>query len=765
MYLASSTDLLNWTPWSGNPLLTPTSSSWDSSGLWTESFVMLNNNYYIYYEADGSLGWVTGFAKAAAYSSGNPITPDAAAWTKSSDAAIKHGPSGSWDDSYCIDPMIREFDGIYYVFYTGNSANGYAYSTSPEGPWIKYSSSGSALWTKTGTPSVSGGIITLGSGSSIESSSTFLYNAIEYRANFDGSAQALKWAGFIYGSTNGRTMIGTTKTDANLYLKNYVSNEATSQLTGVDPSNYHIYEILWENGKSIGRVDHGTVSATLTTQVPTNALPVTFYNYEDTTYNLQVDWVFVRPYSDPEPTTNVGSEEQLVYTLTVNVIGGGYVNSNNTGPYHSGDVVQLTAVGASNSIFQSWSGDLTGSGNPATLVIDNNKTVTATFMQMINAPWLSGWPYRKGHIINSASGAGTDYQVSITTYYGEPVSSMQDTRFGHFTKYADNPLTSIPDYGASGVVHPDVHYFQGGMDGYEYWMVYTPYPPDSSERPSILRSHDGVTWTDAGITNPVISEGPCNPDPDMIYVSALNKWFMVWTIYWSGTAQKICLAYSSDGKTWTEYNGSPINGNADPIILSGDDTEKQSWESAGGNSKVTEPTILYEDGVFYLYYCSWVNGNNQGPVGLATFEWDDNNNSILNFQRNANNPLIDIGGCGHADISKSGSTYYMYVVHGQDLVLLTSEDKLSWTNDGVVLQPGATRAWDSSFIYRSCPLTDGDDSIIDFGGSIKLCYSAWGSPNIGLATGTDIESTVPSRQCEFERTLPPRFWRCKIHSE
>ena len=49
--------------------------------------------------------------------------------------------------------------------------------------------------------------------------------------------------------------------------------------------------------------------------------------------------------------------------------------------YHFGDVVQLTAIAASGWTFSGWSGDLTGTVNPATITITGNKTVTATFTQ------------------------------------------------------------------------------------------------------------------------------------------------------------------------------------------------------------------------------------------------------------------------------------------------------------------------------------------------------------------------------------------------
>jgi hypothetical protein len=70
------------------------------------------------------------------------------------------------------------------------------------------------------------------------------------------------------------------------------------------------------------------------------------------------------------------------YTLTVNVVGQGSVALNPPGgTYPSGTSVQLTANATAGWHFDHWSGDLTGSANPATLVMNGNKTVTATFVQ------------------------------------------------------------------------------------------------------------------------------------------------------------------------------------------------------------------------------------------------------------------------------------------------------------------------------------------------------------------------------------------------
>jgi hypothetical protein len=40
--------------------------------------------------------------------------------------------------------------------------------------------------------------------------------------------------------------------------------------------------------------------------------------------------------------------------------------------------------------------------------------------------WLSGWQYRKSHVINPSSGAGTGYQIKITVHYGSGTDSGSD---------------------------------------------------------------------------------------------------------------------------------------------------------------------------------------------------------------------------------------------------------------------------------------------------------------------------------------------------
>ncbi len=68
------------------------------------------------------------------------------------------------------------------------------------------------------------------------------------------------------------------------------------------------------------------------------------------------------------------------YTLTVAATGSGIVEiTPKQADYDSGATVSLQAIGANGGTFSGWGGVLTASGKTATVVMDGNKTVTASF--------------------------------------------------------------------------------------------------------------------------------------------------------------------------------------------------------------------------------------------------------------------------------------------------------------------------------------------------------------------------------------------------
>ncbi len=92
--------------------------------------------------------------------------------------------------------------------------------------------------------------------------------------------------------------------------------------------------------------------------------------YEDATGTVNVDG---------DKTVDVTLSRKL-YTLSIEVTGEGTVTKNLDKPeYTHGEEVQLTAIPDAGWSFTNWTGDLTGSDNPKAIVMDQNRSVTATF--------------------------------------------------------------------------------------------------------------------------------------------------------------------------------------------------------------------------------------------------------------------------------------------------------------------------------------------------------------------------------------------------
>lgn len=73
-------------------------------------------------------------------------------------------------------------------------------------------------------------------------------------------------------------------------------------------------------------------------------------------------------------------QEATTYTLNVDVDGLGEVAvTPDKAAYESGEVVELRATALPGYLFSGWRGDLTGNDNPIQIVMDGNKSVTATF--------------------------------------------------------------------------------------------------------------------------------------------------------------------------------------------------------------------------------------------------------------------------------------------------------------------------------------------------------------------------------------------------
>jgi uncharacterized repeat protein (TIGR01451 family) len=238
-------------------------------------------------------------------------------------------------------PNIAVGNNTIYMYYNNSAAsaasNGNSTFESFEDDWDQLNGEEPSLsqptggvfspfsWiTLSGTPTTSGGVLSLADGDGIRSTATYLYNAVGMRAKF-GLGNGKESGGFINGASGPRTMVGDLTADPNnLFLIDYVTGFDTvlfPRVGGEDWHNaYHIFEVRWKLNHSLGDIDHGNSSAqsTLPAQVPSTSLPVTLYSFSGSGATLLVDWVYIRQYRDPEPTSAVGGEQGLV-ALSIDV--------------------------------------------------------------------------------------------------------------------------------------------------------------------------------------------------------------------------------------------------------------------------------------------------------------------------------------------------------------------------------------------------------------------------------------------------------------
>ncbi|MDZ7756742.1 InlB B-repeat-containing protein [Rhodohalobacter sp.] len=116
------------------------------------------------------------------------------------------------------------------------------------------------------------------------------------------------------------------------------------------------------------------------------------------TANAALGWTFrewtgdLSGSSNPE-TIVVDEDKQITavfeeippeeYTVSINTEGSGSVNKDpNKSTYIEGEEVTLTATADMGWIFKEWTGDLSGSSNPETIVVDEDKQITAVFEEI-----------------------------------------------------------------------------------------------------------------------------------------------------------------------------------------------------------------------------------------------------------------------------------------------------------------------------------------------------------------------------------------------
>ncbi len=211
----------------------------------------------------------------------------------------------------------------YYLYY-GNTAAG-APPANPLNVFLFHdnfagASVDTSKWTITqGTATVSGGVLTLNRRSSIWANPPYASatdTAWEARAqlststarffNYWGASDQVGYAGNYI----------TFRTDnASHYAENGIPGTFTNTtFTANTPTSFHIYTFTREGTAGVRYFQDATQVAYLTTNVPSANLQVFVWN-NTPNQTQQYNWVRVRPYVTPEPTTSFGDIVTVEYQL------------------------------------------------------------------------------------------------------------------------------------------------------------------------------------------------------------------------------------------------------------------------------------------------------------------------------------------------------------------------------------------------------------------------------------------------------------------
>jgi hypothetical protein len=145
---------------------------------------------------------------------------------------------------------------------------------------------------------------------------------------------------------------------------------------GLDTEYYFEYGTTTAYGSTTSVADAGSGTSAISVMAAISGLvPETTYYFRIVATNSSVTSYGADASFDTLSATSA-------YDLNVNIVGSGTVTLDPPGgTYAPGTVVTLTAAGDPGWGFGGWSGDLSGTANPATITMNSDRNITATFVQ------------------------------------------------------------------------------------------------------------------------------------------------------------------------------------------------------------------------------------------------------------------------------------------------------------------------------------------------------------------------------------------------
>jgi hypothetical protein len=142
----------------------------------------------------------------------------------------------------------------------------------------------------------------------------------------------------------------------------------------------------------------------------------------------------------------------------------------------------------------------------------------------------------------------------------------------------------------------------------------------------------------------------------------------------------------------------PMTSHGDIIVGAG--TEQATWQRSASNPVLTgaawegaaveEPTVIYDAGVFKMWYRG---GWSSAGIGYATSP------DGITWTKSGSNPVIT-GTPQQPDVVKSGSTFHSFYAESLDIHHRTSSDGIGWSSaTTAIAHSGGISQWANSSIY------------------------------------------------------------------
>lgn len=355
--------------------------------------------------------------------------------------------------------------------------------------------------------------------------------------------------------------------------------------------------------------------------------------------------------------------------------------------------------------------------------------------------WLTGFSYRKSHVVNAATGAGTNYQIPIIVNPGVGADSGDTIYLNSKANYFPNDVAFAGSDGAT-----ELSYWRENDN--TFWVkiadslesvnrtIYIYYGKAIKDNPIDFDNYTLERYA----SNPVIALGASGQwDDYWIGIRSIvlsgSTYYMYYHAWRSSTQSKIGLATSSDGISWTKNGGNPIF----------DVGAALTWD----DKAVSCPAVWIEGATWYMLYSGTNVATGKSQMGLAT------STDGISWTKSGSNPVMSFGGVGTWDLQaigvgsilKDGSTYYVYYTGWNDVNATnqkiggaSSTDLISWTKfAGNPILDVTASSWEQSQVL--------DPFVLKFGSTYYMYYQGNDisiSParsRIGLATNSSPDTT------------------------